>query len=106
MDINTWLEQHFNPWQNAMKQRVEEEQLYTSLVKSNARGVKHVLALIHAGSSAQAAAAWNNLGFPVTLKAITLSADGHWLEITTTDNNTTALPLNNLLEVLRRLLAG
>lgn len=106
MDIQTWFEQEFKPWQDAMKQREEERKHYGKMVKSNARAIKHVVALIHAGSSVEAAAAWNALGFPVVLKEILLTQDGEWLEITPTEGERMAIPMDHLISVLNEMLGA
>lgn len=105
MDIQHWLETEFKPWQEAMKQRDEERKNYATLVKKNARSIKHVVALIHAGSSQEAAAAWNALGFPVELQEIKLTQGGEWLDITTTSGDTTSIAFDDLIRVLNELLS-
>jgi len=104
MDIQTWFEQEFKPWQDEMKKREEERKNYGAMVKNNARAIKHVVALIHAGSGVEAAQAWNALGFPVVLKDIQLTQDGDWLEITPAEGERLAMPMDHLISVLNDML--
>lgn len=105
MDIQSWFEEKFKPWQAAMQQRESERQQYAVIVKNNAAQIKHVVALIHAGRGEEAAA-WNALDFPVQFKAMQLSQDDTWLEVAAMNGERSAVPLDELIEVLTELLAG
>lgn len=106
MDIQTWFEEKFKPWQAAMQQREAEKQQYAVIVKNNAVQIKHVVALIHAGRGEDAAAAWNVLGFPVQFKVLQLTQDGTWLEVTAMNGQRSAVPLDELIAVLSELLGS
>lgn len=106
MDMQTWLNQHFTPWQQEMEQRAKDRDLYSKLVKQNATAIKHMVGLVYDGQGTKAATAWNALGFPGGLKSINLAQDGQWLEITPQQGERLAIPLDNLLEVLNELLGA
>ena len=103
-DIQTWYETTFMPWKEQAETLRQEKEAFELRVKTHAREVKHVVALLLEHKNKEAVHLWNELKLEPTLEDVSVDLRGDSLVMTVSAGKVINVPLKQMLMDLQRLL--
>jgi hypothetical protein len=102
--IQSWHEQEFLPWRDAMLKTRDQRQQFAAKVRQHAAELKYIVSLLLEHRGREAVRQWNRLELEPTLQNLTLNADR--LEIETLEGDKFAVPVDALLADLQVMMQG
>lgn len=99
----TWKEQEFLPWQQAMQNHNAEKEQTIANIRAHAAEVKYIVALIFDNKGKEAVTAWNELGLQPKITKLKFDQKTAMLTLKT-EQGTMTLTIDEILDGLQRLI--
>ena len=102
----TWYQTEFQPWQEQMRARAQEEARRLAPALQNVTALKTLVGLVLDSKAKEAAKLWNSLGFSPNMRCIELDTAAEMVRFETAEGEARTVALDDLLADIEKLING